>query len=544
MIFRALCLTLIASFTTSLWASPDAIKDLMEQAEDHVAEGEFKSALAKYAAADDLSIKSKVNDDREEITSEMAKLYFRLNEFEKAYLLAKTSLRLAENIVSEDYLHVGIYAIKVQRYGEATQYFNQAFKKAQSHNLIADIYFHKALNQKAKGNYAEAILQFEAARKQHLIAKDMSNAAERKLDIANLYKDNLSQYQNAFKYYNEARSEFVTIDDIDGIRRVDIDIANSLVQIGEIPRAITILEGVLKSVDPKEEAYQTARTYQMLANAHFRSGAYEASQIKISKGMEAILLIGDESKKFDVLIDAYNLKAMIEAQQGKRELAFKTFDKAISAATKLRMKRKLAYLYNNLGYWQREFNELENSIASFHKAIKIDREIANEEGLAYDYRNLGLSLARTGDLKNAEYYVHKAMEMSSKSGFKYNLIQSQMGLADIAIRQENWSKAHSFYKKVLEDATISQFRMDEWKAQAGAGQTTWKMGESDLSRKHFESAFSKIELLQTQLNTKDSKKLFKESRDVQEVYKNYHSVLSAMGESDGIAKLEERWKNL
>lgn len=534
----------LISISSPCFAGRVSLNQLVEQAEDLVADEQIESALDVYKAADVLAQKANDNSAREEILSEMAKLHFALQQFPEAYGAASLAIGLVGSHTASTFVDLGIYAFKVEKFTEAEKNFNTAANRASSYEQIARINFHRALNKKAQGKYRDAIADFEFARVQHLKSGDLSSAAERLLDIANTYKENLSDYEKALAFYRKARSEFELTSNVEGQRKVDIDLANAFIQIGQIAQALTLLGTVAKSIDPKAYPFEYARTTQLIANARYRAGEYDSSEALIRVAFQSIAQVKDESKKDLLMIDAFNLMAMIDGSLNRTEQALIKFNNALGLAEKRDFKREQAYLHNNIGFWQRKNGKLAEARLSMNKAIEIDRVRKSEEGLAYDYRNLGMILAAQGDYEGAKQYIVKSMEMSRKKGIRYNTIQSEIGLGDVAAMQNNWPEAYSHYKKALDDTAIYNFKMDEWKAYAGAGRSSYKMGDAAQSIKFLEKAVSGIQVVRDNLQSDESRLSFKAHEEVSKVFENYKEILVANGDSGAVAKLAERWKNL
>src|SRR5690606_497408 len=137
-------------------------------------------------------------------------------------------------------------------------------------------------------------------------------AAARLLDIGNIYRNNLSDYTSALEYYDLAAEELKALDEGESYLSVQFDKANTKMAIGQIGRAIAILERVvIPAINKDKQVVLWVRATQILANAFYRAGVYQRAQELNDQAFVATQAIDGDVIRVDRQLDAMSLRGMI-----------------------------------------------------------------------------------------------------------------------------------------------------------------------------------------------------------------------------------------
>lgn len=425
-------------------------------------------------------------------------------------------------------LTIGLLAIQAKEFDVAHRALDEAlnlFTTDEDHAKIAQAHKAKGILAQEEKKFEIAIAEYEAALKEHELDEDFDEAAARLLNIANLYKEQLNDYAKALTYYNKASEAYAKNETVDGVEQVAIDRANTLMTMGLTKEAILILDTLLRKINKEEEPIKYIRTAQILSNAYLRAALYQDAMNLNDAILKMVPAIEDERTKVILELDATNLRAMVNAKLGHFEAAMKDFNDGLEPATRYGLKAKLSLRYNNIGFWQREYGNVDESIRNLNLALAIDTDLKSDSSIAYDLRNLGLSTILKGNLPQAKALLQDALSLSNKLGIAYNSAYSEFGLGDIALREKNYPEAKKHFESALKVAEKAYLQDFVWKAYASLAQTALGLNQLDEAEKNFALAVGVIEALRSGLSSTSSKSGFQSDKGVQEVYGDYTALL-------------------
>ncbi len=534
---KILCLILAALFASSAHAQVDALSQIVDAADAAADDKNYADAIKRYRAALDLAKREGRKDRAVDITNDLIATHYASGDLKSALEMQKEllsrSLERDQPLVSADAaMKTAVLAVKLRLPREAErqlQYAEVIFTEAHLDASLGKVYFYKALVEQANRNYDKTVLNFQRSRELYRGVGQPIEAALRILDVANVYKEFLSRFEEALFLYDEATTELEAAGAHDLALDVRIDKGNTLVDVGQIENALDLLTETLGRISRAKAARSWIRASQMLAKAHYRAGNFRDVERHIGNILAALQLISDAKQRAAHEIDALNLRAMVAAELGRFDVAFKDFAAAISTATANDLKAKQAYLHNNVGYWMREQGRHADAAKSHEKALEIDRELASQEGVAYDLRNLGLAKLESGELEYAAELLTEALEISLTVGGAYNTAYTYLGLGELRLKQGDYPKAASQFLKAVELAEKNALRNFAWQAHAGFAQAAWQQNDAKAADEHFKRAVELIEKLASQLAEGEARQDFKASARVQKVYTSYEGLLRRIG---------------
>jgi CHAT domain-containing protein len=393
------------------------------------------------------------------------------------------------------------------------------FEKDEDLLAIARTWHNEALSYESEGDFKATIESYEKSREYFKQDGQNVEAAQKLLDIGNIYRERLSNYPQALEFYGRAIQEFEPIGEKNRIINVQIDRANTLMAMGETRWAINVLERrVLNTIDQKANPVSWARAAQIVANAYFRSGIFDTSQKYIDQIQAAADDIEDSIMRANITIDALNLKGMNLEKLQAREEATKTFESALGISREFKLRGKESMILNNMGFWQREAGDAAGSIEKFKRSLEIDLALKSEADQAYDLRNLAMSLTLLNNLAEAESSAKKALEMSQRLKLAHNEAYSLFALSEIEVKRKQLPAAVKYLEKAEEIAKKASLQDFVWRSSAAIGDIYLQLGDVNKAITFFEQSITTIESLRAGLASTSSKTGFASDRGVQDVY--------------------------
>ncbi len=397
---------------------------------------------------------------------------------------------------------------------------------------LGKVYHYRGINLMNQKRYEETIEAYKKSREYYAKANPQQ-ATARLLDIGTIYRNNLSNYTEAIEYYDQAAEEYKAQGNAETYLPVLIDKANTLMTIGQLEETIGILERtVIPALDPQTQRTTWVRATQILANAYYRAGMYQEAQTQNDRILVEVAKIESELSRVDRQLDARSLKGMILAKVGKYREAFKEFREAIDTAKKYNIKYQIALLYNNYGYWAREYGQVDQAIEFFNIALRLDEERKSRADIAFDLRNLGLAVILKGDYNRARDLLNEALNISQELRLVYNEAYCHFGLGDVAMREGSWQEASDHFRRAL-DVSRQGYMMDfVWRAHAGIAAAVLKLGDATAARTSYNESVTLIEKLRAGLKSEAGAEAFYSEVGVQEVYEAYADVLMQLKEPE------------
>lgn len=468
-----------------------------------------------------------------DIYSALIEAYFAVGDFRRAYPLQKDALeRLLEQdqplVSGHAAMNAAALAVKLRNFREAERQLQFAEVMYTETGLTAELakiaYYHGVVAQGRREPEA-AISHLARSRELYQAAGRPVEAALRLLDVGNVYKEFLSKFDDALKAYDDAATELDALGNRDEALNVRIDKGNTLVDAGRIEAALALLTDTFGKVSRARTPKSWIRAAQMLAKAHYRAGDFRASETLITGIIAALPAVDDRTARGTLEIDAVNLRAMLAAELGRFDAAYRDFDQAIQRAGELDLKGKQAFLRNNVGYWLREQGKPAEAVKEHEAALTLDKELDAPEGISYDLRNLGLAKMAAGDLVYAGKLLAEALDLSVAVGGAYNTAYTYLGLGELKEKLGDHAAAATNFLKAIELAEKSGLRAFAWQAHAGLAEAAWQQGDRKAAREHFKKAIATIDRMVEQLTTEEARRDFRNAPRVKKALSSYEELL-------------------
>ncbi|MCX6124582.1 MAG: CHAT domain-containing protein, partial [Proteobacteria bacterium] len=479
------------------------------------------------------------------INDSLVKTLFQARDYQSALHFQNRRVRMLtsagakEEDIAAAEMEAGILATRAGIGSIARQHLRAAetfYQKDQDEEKLPQIYHYIGLSYEGEGEFQKTIESYEQSRSLSDKVGRKIDAAQKLLDIGNIYKERLSNLPLALDFYGKAFEAFEKLGQQDRLISVQIDRANTLMAIGETKWAINVIERrVLNAIEPATNPGLWIRSAQIVANAYYRAGMFEESQAYITKIRATIPDLKDETSRANASIDCDNLWAMNSEKLGNHGDASVVFDQSLKLARKFKLRGKESMILNNIGFWAREAGDVAQSLTYFEQALAIDKDLKSEADQAYDLRNMAMSWTMLGNLIQASSAAQQALDASSRLKLAHNEAYSLFALAEIQMKKSAPAEAVKLFQRAKEVAVKAYLQDFVWRADAAIANVEMGMKNLDKAAIAYANSVTIIESMRAGLSSQSSKTGFASDRGVQDVYAGIVRVLMKLG------RIEEAW---
>jgi CHAT domain-containing protein/Tol biopolymer transport system component/Tfp pilus assembly protein PilF len=523
----------------------EQLAEALSNAEDAYDEGEFTTAASNFKDAQFYKdiLSQKDNDTLDRIVDSLVQLRnypealrFKMMAIDrlKPNPTAANSSEMDPNIYGDGLIEAAVLAVRGKRHLNAAALLDEAeriFEKENNLSKLGKIFHYRGIDAENQQDYDKTIYWYKKSQ-EYFQKLDSPESIQRSLNIGNVYNTKLSEYAKAIEYFDQAEEGFKRLGSSDYLP-VLIDKASALSSVGQIEEATILLErAVIPRIDINKDRDLWIRSTQLLANFYLRAGLLSQALELNAKTIAETEKLDDPIDKLKGTrrrIDAINLKGYILSAMGNYSSGFEEFKDAINLAEQNGLKSQLAVLYNNYGFWAREYGAIDDSLKFFDIALKYDEALKSKSGIAYDQRNIALSTILKGDFNRARELLNTSLESSEKLTLIYNILYCHFGLGDIALRERKFNEAISELNKALEIARKYNFKEFQWKSLAGLAEAEYQQKNWENAARLSNMAISIIETFRGGLKSESSNSNLQSEKGVQEVYQIYAISLMQSG---------------
>jgi class 3 adenylate cyclase/tetratricopeptide (TPR) repeat protein/ABC-type oligopeptide transport system ATPase subunit len=292
----------------------------------------------------------------------------------------------------------------------------------------------------------------------------------------------------AVKLYRQAL-ELVPQDQADLRREINLRQAETLVVLGDLPPAISILDDLLPELDGPDRVFALLNRGQ----AAYWSMDAAVTRTKAQEALELAERLNDR----EMIGPAYSLASFAASMQGDMEKAFELSDRATATWVPERRNQALAMHLDQRGldhYWTGDYPESENAA---REAMSIAEEVRSTESLLRSGGVVGLALIGQGrheeaiaifddvitrgretefvprwtartlnmsslpfrelyDLDEARRRNEEAAELGARAGFAMAEIQSAIDQVFLDLLEYEPGRAHSRMPRLIEQADAAK----------------------------------------------------------------------------------------
>jgi tetratricopeptide (TPR) repeat protein len=523
-----------------------------EIGEDLSDAGDFAGAAAAWEHA--LEDAEATDDDARQthLLGELAGAYYSAHEYARGYERKRAQVdHLLESgppaKAAAAALEAATLAVLCNQFRDAERhlaYAEAVFTEVGDRRSLAAVHQHRAVAAERRRAFDKAIQEFLAAREEALGGGDARGAAERLLDIGNICKERLNRYDDAIGYFDRAIAELAAAGAREAVLAARIDKGLALVERGDVDAATALLAETRTAILRGTDVVASVRVTQALANARYRAGDWHGARTLVGTIAPLLPLVPSPDRRTTLELDAWNLTAMLDAELGRKDAAFKLFERALATARERRLPAKESLVRNNLGYWLRETGDPTGAVKQHATALALDRATGGDDAVAFDLRNLGLAKFESGDLEGAAADLTEALGLARRLHTAYNAAYAELGLGHVALRRADFPAAMARYQGAIDVAEAHKLGGFLWLAYAGAAAAADAQGDAALAAKFFKRATDAVEAIARALEGAEARRDLVGSAKVSQLFRAYDAFLRRNGRARDAESLRQRLAGL
>ena len=340
--------------------------------------------------------------------------------------------------------------------------------------------------------------------------------------LGNHYKEYLSDYAKAMKYYDRSLQGFSEEDAEAEAAFTRLDIANTQIELGNLNQSISILQGLPDS----DSASFKIRSRLSLMKALYFNGEYEAAQAVARK----LDVLTADSSEGHYRVDYLSSRAILELKTSSFKDAEEIAKEAIEIAESKNLKEKLSLSLSNLAFIYKSQRRFQEARELFKKVLIIDRKMKNERNIAFDFRNIAYTFLGEKNYEEAESYFKKAKSLNQKLKLAYNHIYTELGWADLHHQRKKYDKAIALAISTYEYAKKRGFLDQAWRSLNIVASAEFDKGNLKASTRYYSKALEIIENMQASLKNRVSSSQFRADVGVQAVFEG--AIIAALDQDN------------
>ncbi len=148
----------------------------------------------------------------------------------------------------------------------------------------------------------------------------------------------------------------------------------------------------------------------------------------------------------------------------------------------------ISYCYNNLGSLTGDKSNYDRAIEYLSEALKIQRLLNDRAQISIFYFNIGLTYMDSGNFEKAEESLKKSLEIALMFNLNKNIDVALNALGAFYFKSGNWSKAIEYYKDAIKKAKANNFFEGLSQSYNNLGELYEKREEYDLAYDYYQKS--------------------------------------------------------
>ncbi|MCU0446460.1 MAG: tetratricopeptide repeat protein [Microscillaceae bacterium] len=302
-----------------------------------------------------------------------------------------------------------IAIIHYQKFPDSTLiYADKSLQLAQTQKFLAGIaiaYFLKGLGYQVKEQIAQAILQYEEAKKYFSAYPNPKFQSQTLNNLAILYQDQ-----------------------------------------GNLSKALQIHQENLKIKEKLNDQVGIANAYSNMGNLYDIQSDYSKALEYHLKALRIREKIQDQNGIATSYLNLGNVYNMLKTL----DLAIESYTKALEANEPLKNNRRKALILNNLAAIYHQQDSLDKALLYYQSALEINTLLKAKEASADNLNNIALIFKKKQAFDQAQEYFEKALRLTQEIGNKEKTAIYLNNIADNFSKQKQWDKAFEYAKRGYE----------------------------------------------------------------------------------------------
>jgi len=364
--------------------------------------------------------------------------------------LALHFLESGDNEKALDYfLKAGEKAVKVYANGEATSYFQHAFKlleekegelRQKGHVLekLGDIKKIVGENETCIRYWNDALLLWKQLDKKGTVAR-----LHRKM--ANVLWEKMGDTEKAEKHHEESLEILETEPESVELASLYEDMARMYFRTASMAKALPWAEKALEFAKKLNHLEIIADSYLTLGSIILSSGDWK----KAIECHEKALKIALDNGFMEIAVRAYNNFAVALPYE-ECERCLECLEKGFELARKAGTIFWISRIGSNLAYWHACEGNMSKAVPLAEESVALDRKAGNITQLSISLRTLGFIYQILGEWDKSEQYYREALSNCQRLKDSFSIATSHGHLGWLYFDKGEYAKAREFFEKWYE----------------------------------------------------------------------------------------------
>ncbi len=227
--------------------------------------------------------------------------------------------------------------------------------------------------------------------------------------------------------------------------RVQISLAYNYTD--DFPKAIALLNAVLREISDSNSEAQKGTTYVALARVYRSINEYPISRDYAHKALECYRHTGD----WRGLTESYFAVALTDTMEGNYEASLENYQQALKLIGDQPAAYLLGKIYNNMSGCCWFLRRPAEGIRYLEKAVGLYERAEHKSNAAVGYNNLGINLTLIGDWKRAQAALERALAFAREvndSGARVSMVLDALG--ELFMLRGDLEEAQKYLEEALE----------------------------------------------------------------------------------------------
>jgi serine phosphatase RsbU (regulator of sigma subunit) len=221
---------------------------------------------------------------------------------------------------------------------------------------------------------------------------------------------------------------------------------------------------ILPNPKSRAEEIEKAKAMSGLANVYYQWGEYKQASTLNMASLEIREKYHDEFGK----ARCYNTSGLLYDALGDYKKAVLEYTKALNVYERLKKKREIAGILNNLAASLKLQIETEDTnnpdysqvIDYYNRSLKISEELGDKSGISRTLNNLGTLAQSQKDFSKALVFYEKSLEVALETQEKQGMASTYNNIAKIYKERGNLEKSLELYEKALQTADEAESKFE------------------------------------------------------------------------------------
>ncbi|QSE98705.1 ATP-binding protein [Fulvivirga lutea] len=264
----------------------------------------------------------------------------------------------------------------------------------------------KGIEYKNLGQPDSALYFLERALGQFSAVQDSFGIANVLVNLASL-ENTKGDFVRSFKLYHEALDCYQNLNDVQGLIKVNVNLANQQLKLNNINEAFAYyLKAENYSINSRIDTY-LAYIYNGLGSIFLRNDFENRNLDKAEKYLNQALNIFEEERDIDQAGFVLNNLSRLHKERGEYSKAIDSYIKYIDFGLKENNNSSLLKGYHNISILYKEIGEYQLSLENLEKAEEIAISISDPINYIHILSNLVDVNMSLGNFHEAQFYLEK-----------------------------------------------------------------------------------------------------------------------------------------